>query len=479
MKVILVGAGGAARELLRRLGGVWDVVAIDPDPAKLKALSATHAVEVVVGDGSSPLVLKRAGLQDADALIAATADDDVNLEAARIAQAAGLLRVVGVAAQPERTDEYRDLGIEVITPDQGTARRIELELEPRRLSSRAFADGKAEAIEFSISPDAAVRDKALKDLSSETWIVAAVLREGRLIVPHGETRIRSGDRVTVVGAASDFAALVRTFTAGESRFPLSFGRKVGVVLESRADLDGPVAEAVNLVRSTQAEELMVVHRDPAAERDAAASEELEQMLSDFGRSEGIETEFKIAIPPLDDALLRLSKEESVGVIVVPAPGGRGLVASYRCAKLVNGLGAAGVPLLLSRGSHPYSSVVVPARRTEAGETAGRSGIDVARSSDATLVGVIAVEPAFMGSDDVESARRAAAWLREEAAVQGVSVQRRVRRGNPIRVIAETATKTSLVVLGMPELPMHGYRPGITGHLIRRLDCSVLLVPPTP
>jgi hypothetical protein len=479
MRVIVIGAGGVTRELMGRLGELWDVVVVDTEPDRLDAFRELRTAEVVVGDGSSPLVLKRAGLHDADALIAATSDDDVNLEAARIAQEAGLLRVIGVAAQPERADEYRDLGIEVITPNQDTARRIELELEPRRLSSRAFADGKAEAIEFSISPDAAVRDKALKDLYSETWIVAAVLREGQLIVPHGETQLRAGDRVTVVGAASDFAALVRTFTAGESRFPLSFGRKVGVAMDSHSDLDGPVAEAINLVRNSQAEEVMVVHRDPATERDAVASEELESLLDELRRSEGVAIELKRVTPPLEGALLRLSREESVGVMVVPAPTGRGLLGNFRCARLVNGLGVAGVPILLSRRSFPYSSVVVPARRTEAGEMAGRSGIDVARSADATLVGVVAVEPAFMGSDDVESARRAAAWLREEAAVQGVSVQRRVRRGNPVRVIADTATRTSLVVLGMPALPMHGYRPGITGHLIQRLESSVLLVPQAP
>ena len=37
MNVIVVGAGGTARELLRRLGDRWDVVLVDPDEAKLEA----------------------------------------------------------------------------------------------------------------------------------------------------------------------------------------------------------------------------------------------------------------------------------------------------------------------------------------------------------------------------------------------------------------------------------------------------------
>ena len=79
---------------------------------------------------------------------------------------------------------------------------------------------------------------------------AAILRDNELIVPHGNTVLRTDDRVTVVGAAADFSLIVRTFTAGAARFPLDFGKRVAVILDSRADLDGPVGEAINLTRNT-------------------------------------------------------------------------------------------------------------------------------------------------------------------------------------------------------------------------------------
>ena len=77
---------------------------------------------------------------------------------------------------------------------------------------------------------------------------------------------------------------------------------------------------------------------------------------------------------------------------------------------------------------------------------------------------------------LENTDQAAGWLREEAAVQGVQVRRRLGRGNPVRVLEEMAGTASLVVLSLPELPASPLRPGIAGHVIRRVPASVLLVP---
>ncbi len=478
MRAIVVGAGGATRQLLHRLGEGWDVVVVDVDADQLARLATIRDVETHLGDGSSLLVLRRCGLAEADALIAATDDDDVNLEAVRMARDAGLLRVLAVVDEAERRGEFHALGVDVVAPDALAARFVEVHLEPRRVASTAFAGGKAEAIEFTVSPDSTVRGRALRELHSETWIVAAVLRDGELIVPHGTTRLEAGDQVTVVGAAADFASIVRTFTAGEARFPLNFGRKVAVVVDTAGDLEGPLAAAIALVRGSQAEELLVVHRDPAIERDVARAEEVAGLLERLGeRAEGVELDLAPVDGPPVAALRERCASESIGVVVLPRPGGRGLLGRLRWARALERFGPLGRPLLFAGAPVPGTKIVVPARRTPAGEAAGRAGIDLARSSGAALVGVAVVSPAFVGRDDLDEARRAAAWLREEAAVQGVAVRRHVRRGNPVRVLVEEAADASLLVLGMPEPQGGRPRLGITGQVLRRVRGPVLLVPP--
>ncbi|NNC75388.1 MAG: hypothetical protein HKN93_07730 [Acidimicrobiia bacterium] len=478
MKAIVVGAGGTSRELLRRLGERWDITLIDTDEERLALAAQLRAVDTLTGDGSSRLVLKRAGLETADALIAASNDDDANLEAVSHAMELGVMRILAIAADPERLSDYRDLDITAFSPDSLVARNIEVQLEPRRVASTTFADGKAEAIEFVISPDSPVRGKALRELHSESWVVAAVLREGQLIVPHGYTRLEARDRVTVVGSAQDYATIVHVFTSGESRFPLNYGKNVLVALETLDDIAGPFNEAMSLVRNSEAETLVVVHRDPASTRDDSLIERINQVTeAAHEAAEGVEVEYRPVNGPASQGLFEVPQSESIGVVVVPAPAGGELTGRIRVARTLNSLREIDRPVLFSRNTQPYASIVAPARRTPAGEAAGRAAIDIASTTGASLVGVAVVPPSFVsGAGAIEDARRAAAWLREEAAVQGIAVRRKIRQGNPIRVLEELGNAGSLVVLPFPDARSTVFRPTIAEHVLRKSRVSTLLVP---
>jgi Trk K+ transport system NAD-binding subunit len=477
MKAIVVGAGGTTRELLRRLGELWEICVVDPDESRLQQAAAVREIETLHGDGSSRVTLERAGLPDADAVVAATNDDDVNLEVCRIAKGVGLLRIVAIAVVPERLADYRDADIQAISPHTLTARQLELSLEPRRVTSTAFAHGRAEAIEFRIAEDSPVRGIALRDLHAESWLIAAILRDGELIVPHGNAVLRTGDQVTVVGAAADFPLIVRTFTAGAARFPLDFGKRVAVTLDSRADLEGPVDEAINLTRNTQATSLMLIHRELDGITDETHAREVQEMLDDAEEiADGVEIHRRgVPGPPLR-SLNGVIRDESVGLIVVPAPSA-GWTARFGAVRSLRSTAPLGLPILFSRGSHPYRSLVTPARDTPSGAAAARAAIDVAAYGKGEVTGVAVVSPTFLtGSDGREAALRSLTRLREEAAVQSVPVHRKLRQGNPVRVLLDEAAGAGLVVLAGSDHSPTLLRPGIVGHVLARSPVSVLVVP---
>jgi Trk K+ transport system NAD-binding subunit len=480
LKVIFVGAGGTTRQLLRRLGDVWEVAVVDTDPERVALAGKIRAVDSVDGDGSSRVVLERAGLDTADALVAATDDDERNLEACRIALDAGLLRVAAVAADPELRERYRELGVPAFSPSDLAARRIESELEPRRISSSAFAHGRAEAIEFEIAADSPVRGKALRDLDATRYLVAAVLREGQLIVPHGDTVVLEGDLVTVVGAAADFSLIVRTFTAGEARFPVDYGKYVLVAVDRRSDVDGILREALTLTRNSNSSGLMVAMRDPGSLRDDTEVDTANAVRQEVvAAAEGTEVvEYLVDTLP-SRSLPNVARAESIGVVVVAGEEYGEWVGRARVARLMERVQAFGVPVMLARGTLGNGGLLAPARDTAPGRASARAAIDLAVYTRQPLTGVAVVTPAFLaGGDTKESAQLAMQRLREEAAVLGVRVRRRVRQGNPVRVIEELAQGAGLVVLGMPQKPVSIRFPGITGHLVRRLRTSVLLVPPS-
>lgn len=476
MKAIVVGAGGATRDLLRRLADLWDVTVVDTDEQLLELASSVRKIGVVHGDGSSRVTLERAGLADADAVVAATSDDEINLEICRLALRAGMLRVSAVAANPERLPDYRELGISAFSPDSLTARQVEITLEPRRIASTAFADGRAEAIEFRIAPDSPVRGMALKDLHSASWLVAAILRSGELIVPHGDTVIEAGDLVTVVGAAADFSLIVRTFTSGEARFPIDGGKGVAVTADAPLDAQTRVGEAAALTRASVAEVVVVAH--PPADAAAEDPSEHQELLEAIEQAtDGVDVKLRPLAGSAGKRIATLLESESVGVIVVQAPA-PGRLQRIRVVRALRQAVKWGRPVLFARGTHPYATIVAPARETAPGEAAARAAIDIAGVSKGSVTALAVVPPVFLtGSDGRDAGMRALARMREEAAVLEVPVRRLLRQGNPVRVLASVAEGADLVVLGTPSARTSLFRPGIVGHVLERVECSVLVVPP--
>lgn len=479
MKLILVGAGGTARELLRRLGEIWDVTVVTPSGEDLRRVREVRPGRHVEGDGSSRVTLGRAGVDEADAVVAAAADDDVNLEVCRLAHEAGVTRVVAVAHDPERVDDFRRIGVSAIQPASLSARRVEIELETRRVASMAFADGRAEAAEFRIKPDSLVCGRALRELHARSWIVGAILRDGALIIPHGDTVLRAGDLVTVVGAGTDFGEIVRTFTSGEGRFPLDFGKRIAVALDEGGSLPAAFVEAVHVCRNTKAASLLVVHRDPRALHEEGRAAALERLLEQAQESSaGVELRPRpVRRDPLK-TLAGLPASESVGLIVIRVAPGRGPMGWLRAARAAALARRSGRPVLLARGSHPYRNILVPARRTAAGRAAVRAAIDLASFVKAELWSPVVVEPTFLsGNGEVSVEKRVISWLQEEAAIQGVSVHGRVIRGNPVRSLRDEGERADLLVLGLgPRRRRFTMGTGVAEYVAGSSSRSVLLVP---
>ncbi len=468
MRLIVVGAGGATRDLLRGLGDAWDVSVVDPDQDKLTLAESVRSVDAVRGDGGRHEVLAGAGLQEATALVAASDDDDVNLAACRIARDVGVPAVTALADDPDRLPDYRALDVAAFAPDQMAARRVEVYLEPRRVSAAAFAGGGVEALEFRIAPDSPVRGRSLGELHSESWLVVTVLRDGRLIVPHGSTTLEPGDHVTVVGTVAEYPQIVHTFTAGEARFPLDFGEAIAVALTGPDAVDGSVAEAIHLAWVSAARTLLVVHPEDGPHVGG-------WLLSVREAAAGLEVQPQPAADPAA-ALFTPDVTGAAGVIVVDPPGPGRLTAWRRAVSIVGAAQSIHRPVLVSRGSHPWSSVVVPVTEAAGWGSAAHAATDLAARGNARLIAAAVRPPPFVTEDEGMDVAEAVAQLREEAAVQGVGVRRVDKEGNPVRALDEVAGDRSLLVVDAPDRAPRVWSLGSVGHVVRRSAVSVLLVP---
>ncbi len=118
MKVIMIGCGRVGAALAHTLADDgWEVVVVELKEENLGRLGPEWRHPLVLGHGMDEKVLEKAGVEDADVLIAATDGDNTNLVVAQVAvQRYKVPRVAARIQDPARADAYANRGFEVVSP---------------------------------------------------------------------------------------------------------------------------------------------------------------------------------------------------------------------------------------------------------------------------------------------------------------------------------------------------------------------------
>mgnify|MGYP003563272907 CR=1 FL=1 len=208
MKVVIVGAGEVGFHIASRLAlENKDVVVIDSDPLALKRLSESIDVQTIAGSGSSPAVLEAASIREAEIMLAVTDSDEVNLVACLVADTLSPSTKKLARLRGADFDRYHDAfktsapHIDtVINPDVEVVRTIErLMSVPGAVDVGEFADGQIKFVGVYLDSGsrlAGVRLSELPDvLQDERPLIAAIVRDDRLVIPKGDNHLRAGDLV--------------------------------------------------------------------------------------------------------------------------------------------------------------------------------------------------------------------------------------------------------------------------------------------
>jgi trk system potassium uptake protein TrkA len=206
MRVILLGGGETvetiyflARLFVRRR---YDVTIVDPYPAEAQLLSRRVKATVLLGDGSDPAVLEEAGARQADLLLSLTPHDPDNLVACQVAQKLyGVPRTLALVNDPENEEVFRQLGItEVFSSTKVIGSLIEGRTVFDEITQLFPADeGRLFVTEVVLDRGAPVIGKALQELDLPAdSLVAAIIRDGRVVVPGGQDRLLVADRLIVI-----------------------------------------------------------------------------------------------------------------------------------------------------------------------------------------------------------------------------------------------------------------------------------------
>jgi trk system potassium uptake protein TrkA len=118
VKAIVIGCGRVGSQVAKNLDAEgWDVAAIDENEEVLNRLGETWSGGFIVGHAMDLDVLRRAGIEDADAVVIATNGDNTNLVVAQLAQRQFEVPFVIVRIlDPARAELYEGLGLQIICP---------------------------------------------------------------------------------------------------------------------------------------------------------------------------------------------------------------------------------------------------------------------------------------------------------------------------------------------------------------------------
>jgi len=131
MKAVIMGCGRVGA----RLAGLLDtdghsVTILDTDTYSFRRLPPTFKGDALVGNGLDQEVLKRAGIEEADAFVATTQGDNRNIMAAQIAKHIfNVPKVVSRIYDPLRQELYSTLGLETVSPTTIFAQILREKLE--------------------------------------------------------------------------------------------------------------------------------------------------------------------------------------------------------------------------------------------------------------------------------------------------------------------------------------------------------------
>ncbi len=208
MKIVIVGAGAVGSYLAERFSmeGL-DVVVIESDPVRAAQVQDALDCLVITGNGASARTLEKAGLAEADLLIAVSSSDAANVLACHAATKLGIPRKVARVEDSELKAEVEALGVDlVIDPGEAAARDLLVLVNTGHIAERVeFAGGGLVMVGAFLDPSSPAAGVSLAELRTQmkgwNWLIVAVVRNGETMIGRGATTLEGGDHVLVLGLA--------------------------------------------------------------------------------------------------------------------------------------------------------------------------------------------------------------------------------------------------------------------------------------
>ncbi len=242
MKIIVAGAGNVGRKLIEELSlEEHNLVVVDRDSSLVENLVDSFDIMGVVGNCVSADILKNAGVEEADLLIACTQYDEMNILCCMVAKKLGVGDTIARVRKPEYFTLFKDveLGLSMlVNPEYETALEISRLLRfPSAIKIEPFAGGRVEVVEIVVTPNSPLDNLQLKNIDHrfhQKLLVCAVQRGKNVFIPNGEFQLQAWDEIYITASPKDIGMFFREMgmPRGVNRIMIAGGSRTAYYLAS-------------------------------------------------------------------------------------------------------------------------------------------------------------------------------------------------------------------------------------------------------
>jgi trk system potassium uptake protein TrkA len=219
MDIIIMGLGAVGLELAESLSGKngINVAVIDTNQQKVEDAVSSFDVLGVVGNGVTYDVLKEAGVDKAEILIATTSQDELNILCCIMGKKFGAKTTIARISESEYfklIDGENGLDVNLmVNPQHEAALEISRILRfPSAIKVDRFSEGKVELVEFKVPEHSVLSGVILKELHHKIKskvLVCAATRDDNAVIPTGDFVIESGDHLYVTATKQEIIAFFK------------------------------------------------------------------------------------------------------------------------------------------------------------------------------------------------------------------------------------------------------------------------------
>jgi len=212
MYIIIIGCGRLGSKLAKELANDGnDICIIDRNGDKLNSLGSGFNGHRIKGIEFDSDILIEAGIKQADALLAVTSDDNINITVSLIVERIfHVSKIISRVNDPGKKFIYNQLGIDTINPIQYEVEILKSKLLIENLDVVSYLDNNYEIIELNVNKEKSI---SIGDIEEKYYcIISGLIKDGIVRLPKKNEQLHYGDRIICTIQKKDKGRLINSFS---------------------------------------------------------------------------------------------------------------------------------------------------------------------------------------------------------------------------------------------------------------------------